>query len=246
MAILTAQQQSALDAWADAEPGPATAFFSGLNRKLGPADDADDLIRRFQRAQPGLWNELITSLIARYSATQSDVEREVGRAVLGTSPKIQRVAEDAGEVVDVARLQQLLDEARADRDRLNQARREAIAERNAAQELARTEYARGLADGAEAATVDQQRRNTAQALNAAIFNECDRLSGCENNVGGGPAGTAAAMRLIEQVENAGFQVNPRDFTSVLRLLSEARRIGGQNLAYPSVASIGLALQLLEG
>lgn len=245
MAILTAQQQSALDAWADAEPGPATAFFSGLNRKLGPADDADDLIRRFQRAQPGLWNELITSLIARYSATQSDVEREVGRAVLGTSPKIQRVAEDAGEVVDVARLQQLLDEARADRDRLNQARREAIAERNAAQELARTEYARGLADGAEAATIDQQRRNTAQALNAAIFNECDRLSGCENNVGGGPAGTAAALRLIEQVEDAGFTVNPRDFTSVLRLLAEARRIGGQNLAYPSVQSIGLALQLLE-
>lgn len=245
MAILTAQQQSALDAWADAEPGPAAAFFAGLNRKLGPADDAEDLIRRFQRAQPGLWNELMTSLIARYSATQSDVEREVGRAVLGTSPKIQRVAED-GEVVDVARLQQLLDEARADRDRLNQARREAIAERNAAQELARTEYARGLADGAEAATKDQQRRNTAQALNAAIFNECDRLSGCENNIGGGPAGTAAALRLIEQVEDAGFTVNPRDFTSVLRLLAEARRIGGQNLAYPSVASIGLALQLLEG
>lgn len=252
MAILTAQQQSALDAWADAEPGPATAFFSGLNRKLGPADDADDLIRRFQRAQPGLWNELITSLIARYSATQSDVEREVGRAVLGTSPKIQRVAEDAGEVVDVAsleqnvaRLRQLLEEAKADRDRLDQARREAIAARNAAQELARTEYARGLEDGAEAATKDQQRRNTAQALNAAIFNECSSASGCENNVGGGPAGTAAAIRLIEQLESAGFAVNPRDFTSVLRLLAEARRIGGQNLAYPSVQSIGLALQLLE-
>lgn len=243
MAILTDQQKSALDAWADTEPGPATAFFAGLNRKLGPADDAEDLIRRFQRAQPGLWNELITSLIARYSATQSDVEREVGRAVLGTQPQIQRVADEDAEVVDVARLRQLLNEAIADRDRLNQSRREAIAERNAAQELARTEYARGVEDGIQASTVQQQRRNIAEALNKAIAVECSRDESCTNNVGSGMAGIQRSLDLLEQLYAAGFPVNPRNFSNILALLSEARRIANTNIAYPSANVISLALQL---
>lgn len=240
MAILTAQQQSALDAWADAEPGPAGAFFAGLNQKLGPADDADDLIRRFQRAQPGLWNELITSLIARYSATQSDVEREVGRAVLGTSPQIQTFApveETGGEVERITGLyrqyQTLYRESQAKVSELESDLADAIA-------LAQSEYQRGRSE----AVAQVARGERAQQLYAALYNECQSTSGCEINVSR-EQGTTRAAQLLDVADALGIDYSRSQFGPILALVREARRIADTNVLFPTQNAINVAAQLVE-
>ena len=87
MSLLTKEEQAILDAWADDYPEVAADFFARLNQKLGPVPqgDPEELIRRFQIDAPALWLELMTSLRAQYSATDADVEREVGRVALANA-----------------------------------------------------------------------------------------------------------------------------------------------------------------
>lgn len=82
MAVLTAEQERVFNAWSEEFPSEFRAFLINLNLNYGPSEDPDELIRRLQVAEPGLWLQLITSLSARYAATEADVERAAGRAAL--------------------------------------------------------------------------------------------------------------------------------------------------------------------
>lgn len=250
MAIVTQEQSAALDAWSNSNPAEAAAFFRRLNQKLGPSDDPEELIKRFQIVQPALWTQFITTVVAQFSATQADVEREVGRQVLGTSPRIVEVgvnseaAEDESETIDVALMQRQIESLRSANQTLRRQFGEATDRVTEAREFAAAEYVRGVEDGLAAATAEQQRRNSAQQLHAVIFNECSRDGSCENNVRGGAQGVARALALIEQLEARGIRVDARNPANVLLILAEARRIAQTNVAYPSPNSIDLAIALI--
>lgn len=110
MAILTKDEQALLDSWEAEFPDEVASFGSALNEKLGPSDDPEGLIRRFQMEQPQLWVGLMTALRARYSATQAEVERAAGRAAIDKSGAEQVAS--VGAQAEIERLRAEVEAAR--------------------------------------------------------------------------------------------------------------------------------------
>lgn len=248
MAILTNIEQQALDAWAESQPAEASNFFAALISKLGPVSGPEELIQKFQIARPDLWLEVITALIATYSATQSDVEREVGRRVLGIKPVGTATVDD--DAIDVAALEAEIERLTALQTRTNDLRKECNDQRRAALRLAEGEYERGVAAGMAAgvaegvaqSTSEAQLNNTAVALNAALFNACQKPgSGCRavNNA----EGRDRAKKLVLQLRGTPRAVNGRDPSATVELIREARRLAGSNDMWPPEAAVNIALQL---
>ena len=82
MAILTEQQDNAMQLFSQANPQAFAALVGGLNQKFGPSNDFEYLIQSFQIQAPDRWLSFITALVANYTATTADVEREVGKKTL--------------------------------------------------------------------------------------------------------------------------------------------------------------------
>jgi len=70
-----------LDEWMNDAPNEAGAFAVALDKRY-PNKNTEDALLQFAIDAPDKYSALLTSLRARYTKTQSDIEREVGQTVL--------------------------------------------------------------------------------------------------------------------------------------------------------------------
>ena len=82
MAILTEQQDNALELFSKSDAQGFAVFVGGLNQKFGPSNDFEFLIQSFQIQAPDRWLSFITALVANYTATNAEVEQEIGKKSL--------------------------------------------------------------------------------------------------------------------------------------------------------------------
>lgn len=242
MAILTSDQERVFNAWSSEFPDEMAAFFAKLNAEYGPSSDADELLRRFQIKDPSIWLQLITSLNARYSATEADVERAVGRAALGRNEDqaVSSVSGDYSSCAEELRLtKESLERCKARRERDADAFRELMASGASASDIDAA-----IEEGARLERIEQSKRDWVETLTTELRRDWNqRHPSAPTSV----QDARFVSGVIGPMTYGTTLYGTRQIPRIIDALEVARRLDATpNVFEPRTASIRLAINSALG
>lgn len=256
MANITDDQRAALDLFTEENPEAVQTLLTALVQRFGAQETVDDLLRMWQIADPAAWLAFITGVTALYTASEADVEREIGRAALREAENFNGGAVGAAAAAPVQPSVRIAGRAPASavveavsQDRaIDEARQAATAESRALIERMERALVDFAVEAVESYVRDQPdtRALMGRRFQAVAQQLCDADTQCRVPPGGAQEWERWARTLIaEWPDFWRTDLADQDRGSALlgQVWQVARRLGGGG-SLPSLSDVQLALRTL--